>query len=138
MVEEKIIRVGSGEGRTEYEIRYELEKDWEDRFVEVKIRYYPTIYGNYVETIISVYPWKHGGICVDVGRIRQSWHGTGADDILTACYDVEAEEIPILEDPSMVEKIETEKDVYELLRWIYDDLLTPAEIFKENVLYEED
>jgi hypothetical protein len=133
MVEEKVIRVGSGAGRKEYEIRYELDADWEDRFVTITMTYYPTEYYNHVGQTISIYPWK-GGICIDVGYFHYEWNGTGSGDILISCYDVQAEEIPILEDPEMIEKIKTEKDVYKLLEWIYDNLLTPAEIFKEQIL----
>jgi hypothetical protein len=133
-MKEKVIEVGSGAGRVKYIIWYDLEKEWRDRYVIVKIKYYPTEYGNYVETRVTVNPWKKGGICVNVDYIRQNWNGTGADNILTVCYDVDAEEIPILEDPTMIESIQTEKDVYKLLEWILDDLETIPEIFKKDVL----
>jgi hypothetical protein len=132
-MKEKTIRVGEGAGRRVYEIRYELEKDYEDRFITITITYYPTEYYNHVGQTISIYPWR-GGICVDVGYFHYDWNGTGTGDILLQCYDVQAEGVPFLEDPETIEKIKTEEDVYELLELIYDNLLTPAEIFKEQIL----
>jgi len=133
---EKIIKVGSGPGRKEYRIWAKLDGDYQDWWVEVRRKEYPTEYGNYVEYKVEITPWTEKGYCVHIGYLRQDWYGTGYYDVLDVCYKLHDENINYLFDEEVLEEINSEEDVKEYLRLVLGDLKKVIKLFMGNALRE--
>jgi hypothetical protein len=114
MVERKRWRFEGEEveqGKVFYEVEYEFDESINAATrVEIHNIWYPIWpYGNNVRITLKI--TLEGDICFEFYRIRDSWDGTGRDNIAKICVDVpDLEEIFFL-NPNELDKINSATDV---------------------------
>jgi len=117
---------GAGEAPTvtkEYWVKEEKTKykvTWTENGIEVTVTYYPIYpYFNHVKKVLRSY-YKNGSVCLEVYQVRQSWHGTGRDDVLDLCFDDHSTESPIFMWRTEVESIKDAVDIKEYVKGVVE------------------
>jgi len=109
------------EEKTLYSVEWKLDDRGYVSDVRVERTHYPIHpYGNYVKDVAKIY-WsseRPGAICIEVYRVKQSWGGTGRDDLLWLCFDEYSPETPWFLERSELEGITTAECVKEYLRGV--------------------
>ena len=129
------------QGKVFYEVEYINEKGRDDYWEGVtrihKIHYPIWPYANNVRYTLEV-QLEDGMLCFNSYRIRDSWNGTGRDNLGKICVDSTGlEDIPFLM-PHEIEKIQDVEDVKRFLDDIKQFIVNSATYMVEMFEPEED
>ena len=126
-----------GRGKVFYNVDYWTKGEYWEGVTRISKVYYPIWpYLNNVRYTLEI-RFEDAGLCFHTYRIRDSWNGTGLDNIIKVCVDLAGlEDVPFLE-PRELEKINDLDGLKKFLGYVKSFIEDAATITIENLQPEE-
>jgi len=114
-----------------YEIEYEINESNEIRRIKIQKTIYPLKnYGNNVKTIINISEGKAEPFRIEMYRVRNSWNGSGRDDIFAIEFNDYADESPGFLWIEKLEEIDSIEKLKEYVNYVVEWI---SDVMKESI-----
>ena len=110
--------------KTEYTIEYDINNEYNSIVrLRLEMKYLPLYpYGNYVSRVWII-DYRESPLRISSYVVRNSWNGTGRDDLLDMVVDLHASEDPWFLDVDELEDMIESKGVKETMKTILETLV---------------